>query len=88
MIHSIERCTEIQKVQQGHMLFIHVDNKDSWKKIVSAISDTFFIIRRDKYSLDSLRPNSNPVLYKDEKLVSRLQVKFNDYIQPTSFVIV
>ena len=46
MIHSIERCTEIQKVQQGHMLFIHVENKDSLKKIVSVISDTFFIIRR------------------------------------------
>ena len=27
MIHSIERCTEIQKDQQGHVLFIHVEKK-------------------------------------------------------------
>ena len=27
MIHSFERCTEIQKDQQGHVLFIHVEEK-------------------------------------------------------------
>ena len=27
MIHSIERCTEIKKDQQGHVLFIRVEKK-------------------------------------------------------------